>query len=143
MGMAAEVAFLEMESNIKRMEYLRNSFEKKIKKSIDGIKINSETAPRVCNTSNIAITAIDSEALIATLCPDDDDIPWIVISNGSACSSHSIEPSYVLRAMGLSEDDAAGSIRVSLSKFTTEEEIDIAVHRISLAVKELRDLASL
>ncbi|NIK73294.1 cysteine desulfurase [Thermonema lapsum] len=143
MGVAAEIAFLEMESNIKKMEYLRNFFEDKIKKSIDGVKINSETAPRVCNTSNITINAIDSEALIAALCPEDEGAPWVVISNGSACSSHTIEPSYVLRAMGLSEDDAAGSIRVSLSKFTTEEEIDIAVDRISFAVKELRELAAL
>lgn len=98
--------------------------------------MNGEGAPRVANTTNLYFDHVEAEALVIAL-----DLKGLSVSGGSACQSGATEPSHVLTAMGLSEARARGSIRISLSRLTTEEEVDYAVSLIVPAVSRLRDLS--
>lgn len=111
-GLAKAIELLDNES-IARMTHLRDQLEK----GLEGIIVNG-TGPRICNTSSITFPGQDGEALLIQL-----DLQGIAASMGSACSSGSLEPSRVLLNMGLSKHEALSTIRFSLSRFTTEEEI--------------------
>ena len=82
----------------------------------------------------------DSDAIIMGLSNTENDLPMIAVSNGSACTSASIEPSHVLTAMGLDETAAFNCIRFSLGKYNTKEEIDLVVNKVKNVVKELREM---
>ena len=112
-----------METSCARMEILRDHFEKKLL-SQEGIHINGE-GPRVCNTSNLSFDGADGETILIQL-----DRKGVAASRGSACSSGATEPSSVLLAMGYSEERARNSLRFSLSKWTTKEEIERAVESV-------------
>ncbi|HSX03746.1 MAG TPA: cysteine desulfurase family protein [Rhabdochlamydiaceae bacterium] len=118
---AIELLKEELPAATVRMGSLRDRFEKKLMEQLPNVQINGQ-GPRVVNTSNLSFLGVDGEALLMKL-----DLSGIAASHGSACSSGALEPSRVLRNMGLSKERASCAIRFSLSRFTTEEEIDQAV----------------
>jgi cysteine desulfurase len=115
---------------------LRDRLEQGILAQVDEAGINGAGAPRVANTTNLYFDHVEAEALVIAL-----DLKGLSISGGSACQSGATEPSHVLTAMGLSPARARASIRFSLSKLTTEEEIDEALKLIPSAVARLRELS--
>lgn len=135
LGKAAEIALNEQEEDQKRIEILRNKLEKGLLQ-FEGAFVNGNSENRIHNTSNICFPNVNSEQLILAL-------GNISVSNGASCSAVTSEPSHVLKAMGLSDEAALSSIRFSLGRFTTEEEIDIAIERVlsltrQFAAKALR-----
>ncbi len=129
LGKAAEIAVNELENDKIRIERLRNALEKGLLQ-FKGSFINGNIQNRIYNTTNICFPGVNSEQLIMAL-------GNISVSNGSSCSAVTSEPSHVLKAMGLSDEEALSSIRFSLGRFTTEEEIDIAVERILTSAEQL------
>jgi cysteine desulfurase len=119
-----------------RLTALRDRFEKGILSLIDETGVNGGAAPRVSNTSNLYFDHLEAEALVIAL-----DLKGLSVSGGSACQSGAAEPSHVLTAMGLPPARARASIRFSLSRLTTEEEIDEALKLIPAAVARLRELS--
>src|SRR3984893_2913658 len=115
---------------------LRDRFEQGILSQVDECGVNGGGAPRVSNTSNLYFNHLEAEALVIAL-----DLKGISVSGGSACQSGAAEPSHVLTAMGLTPARARASIRFSLSRLTTEEEVDAALTIIPAAVARLRDLS--
>jgi cysteine desulfurase len=115
---------------------LRDRFEQGILSQIEETGINGDGAPRVSNTSNLYFDHLEAEALVIAL-----DLKGISVSGGSACQSGAAEPSHVLTAMGLTPARARASIRFSLSRLTTQEEIDEALKIIPAAVARLRELS--
>jgi cysteine desulfurase len=136
-GVACALAQKEMKQNAENILALRNYLEEELLK-IDGTTINGNRGNRLHNTSNILFFGADSDALIMGLSNAENDLPLIAVSNGSACTSASIEPSHVLTAMGLTETDAFSSIRFSLGKFNTKEEIHLVIESVKNVVSELR-----
>ncbi|SEO63919.1 cysteine desulfurase IscS [Flavobacterium sp. CF108] len=128
LGKAAEIAVNELETNKNRIEILRNKLEKGLLQ-FEGSFVNGNIQNRVYNTSNICFPGVNSEKLIMAL-------GNISVSNGASCSAVTSEPSHVLKAMGLSDEEALSSIRFSLGRFTTSEEIDIAVERVLSLARE-------
>ena len=115
---------------------LRDRFEQGILSQVDECGVNGGGAPRVSNTSNLYFNHLEAEALVIAL-----DLKGISASGGSACQSGAAEPSHVLTAMGLSPARARASVRFSLSRLTTEEEVDEALKIIPTAVARLRELS--
>ncbi|MCB1192132.1 MAG: cysteine desulfurase [Leptospiraceae bacterium] len=130
---ACELACSEMETNQEKVRLLRDFLETELLQ-IEETFLNGHKTSRMYNVTNLGFKGVDADALIVGL-------KNIIISNGSACSSALIESSHVLRAMGLSEEDAYSSIRLSLGKFNTREEITIAIQAIKEQVKHLRKLS--
>jgi cysteine desulfurase len=118
-GMAAELAQKEMKDNEKQIRNLRDELEAELLQ-IDGTTVNGSATHRLYNVSNICFQGVDSEALILGLGAQE---PMIAVSNGSACTSAVVEPSHVLIALGLHNDAAFSSIRFSLGKPNTNEEL--------------------
>jgi cysteine desulfurase len=115
---------------------LRDRFEQTLLAQIDECGVNGAGAPRVSNTSNLYFNHLEAEALVIAL-----DLKGLSVSGGSACQSGAAEPSHVLTAMGLPPARARASIRFSLSRLTTEDEIDEALKLIPTAVARLRELS--
>lgn len=130
LGKACEIAGLEMESDQERINKLRAFLEKELLK-IEGSFVNGSEEKRLYTTTNICFPKVNSENLILAL-------QHISISNGSACSSVTTEPSYVLKALGLSDEDALSSIRFSLGRFTTLKEIEQAISQVTALVPQIR-----
>lgn len=130
LGKACELAKNEMWDNAAAISKLRTKLEQGLC-AHENVFINGSTKHRLFNTANILFHGVRSESLISK-------IPSIAAAMGSACTSAIPEPSHVLQAMGIKEEDAYSSIRFSLGKYTTEEEIDEAAARISDALKQLR-----
>jgi cysteine desulfurase len=137
LGKAAELAMQGLkQGSDEKMSVLRDRLEQGIVGMIEDCCVNGAGAPRVPNTSNIYFDHIDGEALVIAL-----DLKGLAVSTGAACSSGAIEPSHVLTAMGLSSDRARASIRFSLGKQNTEEDIDFALALVPEAVARLRELS--
>lgn len=134
LGLAEAVRLLkeELPAATHRMEALRNRLEKGLIERLPNIKING-SGPRIANTSNLCFSGVEGETLLAAL-----DMCGIAVSHGSACASGAIEPSRVLLNMGMNRDEAASSLRFSLSKSTTEEEVDTCIEKVVDLVKRLR-----
>jgi len=115
---------------------MRDRLEQGILAEVDEAGVNSGAAPRVANTSNLYFDHVEAEALVIAL-----DLKGLAVSGGSACQSGATEPSHVLTAMGLSEARSRASIRLSLSRLTTEEEVDRAIALVPAAVERLRELS--
>ncbi|GAC1431468.1 MAG: cysteine desulfurase NifS [Acidobacteriaceae bacterium] len=115
---------------------LRDRLEQGILSRLEDAGINGAHAPRVANTTNLYFDHLDAEALVIAL-----DLKGLAISGGSACQSGATEPSHVLTAMGLDEARARASIRISLTRFTTTDEIDRAIELVRTAVSRLRELS--
>ncbi len=135
MGKAAELAMLEMEEEAKRLSYLRDKLENAFSEQLEEIYINGSLENRMPHVTNISFKHVEGEGLMMTFNQN------IGVSSGSACTSASLEPSYVLIALGLGDDLAHSSIRFSLGRFTTEEEIDITIKQVSAGVTHMRDLS--
>ncbi|MGR3811110.1 cysteine desulfurase family protein [Jiulongibacter sp. NS-SX5] len=125
---ALKLAESKREKEHERLNNLTQLLENSLKSALDKVQINAEFSPRVPGISNICFKGVDGEEILLRMSK-------IAVSNGSACNSASTEPSYVLRAMGLSEADAFSSIRFSLGRFTTEEQIKTAVEHVIQTVK--------
>jgi cysteine desulfurase len=129
-GKACELAIEEMESDAKRILSLRDQFENSVC-AIENVELNGDTPNRLYNTSNLCFERISSAAFIK-------ELKDLAVATGSACTSAVPEPSHVLKAMHMSDEQANSSIRFSFGKFTTEEEITFAIEKIEGAVKKLR-----
>jgi len=121
-----------------KMAALRDRLQQEILAQFEDAAVNGDGAPRVPNTTNIRFDHIDGEAMVIAL-----DLNGLAVSTGAACSSGAIEPSHVLLAMGLRPDQARASIRFSLGKQTTEEDIDSALALVPQTVARLRELSPL
>jgi cysteine desulfurase len=139
LGVACNLAEAEMGRDSRIVADLRDHLENELL-SIENTRINGSKEFRLFNTTNICFQGVDSDALMAGLSNPEDESPVIALSNGSACKSSSIEPSHVLKAMGLSESDSFSSVRISLGKQNTRAEIETAVEAIKRQVKELRKM---
>jgi len=124
------------DGSVERMAGLRDRLERTMLETVDQVGVNSAGAPRVPNTTNIVFDCLEGEAMVIAL-----DLKGLSVSTGAACSSGAIEPSHVLTAMGLSPDRARASLRFSLGKQNTTEDIDFALQLIPEVVTRLRDLS--
>lgn len=137
LGRAAELAREWLASGgDRKMAAMRDRLEDTILNRVERTRVNSGSAPRTPNTSNIVFECIEGEALVIAL-----DLKGVSVSTGAACSSGAIEPSHVLTAMGLSGEDARASIRFSLGKQTTEEDIEFVLEKVPETVARLRELS--
>lgn len=131
LGAAASICRDEMAEEQERLRALRERFETQLLERISIARRNGHPTKRLANTSNISFIGLDSDELLRSM-------PDLAASSASACTSASLQPSYVLRAMGASEDVLRGSVRFSLGRFTTEEEIRSAVETVAARVEKLR-----
>lgn len=136
LGAACEIAEREMESDKKHITRLTNKFKDSIMSKIAEVKLNGHPENRVPGNLNLSFAYVEGESLIMGL-------KNLALSSGSACTSASLEPSYVLRAIGVSEDLAHTSIRIGIGRFTTESEIDYAINLVENNVEKLRKLSPL
>jgi len=137
LGKAAELAMQGFErGDNEKMSALRDRLQRGILAQVEDAAVNGDAAPRVPNTTNIYFDHIEGEAMVISL-----DLKGLAVSTGAACSSGAIEPSHVLTAMGLRPDRARASIRFSLGKQNTEEDIDFALALVPEAVARLRELS--
>jgi cysteine desulfurase len=134
-GAAAEIARKEMKQDAARLSKLRDKLEKAMMEHLEEVYINGSVEHRMPHVTNISFKHVEGEGLMMTFNQD------IALSSGSACTSASLEPSYVLIALGLGDDLAHSSLRFSLGRFTTEEEIDFAIKAVSEGVNHMRDLS--
>ena len=136
MGAAAEWVMSNLSAEAKRVSDLRYRIERRVAAEIDQVTVNGWTAPRVPNTVNIAFDGIEGEALVIAL-----DLRGFAVSSGSACSSGAVEPSHVLTAMGLTAERAKSSLRFSVGRGNTKEQVDALVDAIIASVSHLRRLS--
>jgi cysteine desulfurase len=135
MGEAAHVAKEGMELEAVRLKALRQRFWDGIK-DIEEVHINGDDKHRLPGALNVSIAFVEGESLIMSL-------KDLAVSSGSACTSASLEPSYVLRALGLNDELAHSSLRFSFGRFTTDDDVDAAVAQLRTAVEKLRELSPL
>jgi cysteine desulfurase len=133
MGEAFKIAKAEMEAESQRVLKLRQRLWAGISQ-LSGVAVNGDMEQRIPGNLNVSFQGVDGESLLVGL-------KDLALSSGSACTSASIEPSYVLRALGLSDALAHSSLRISFGRFTTEAEIDYAIEHIQAVVRKLRDMA--
>ncbi|HEY5898327.1 MAG TPA: IscS subfamily cysteine desulfurase [Burkholderiales bacterium] len=134
-GEAARLAKLEMATDNERIRALRNKLWTSIQQ-IEEVYLNGDLERRIPHNLNVSFNFVEGESLIMA-------VKDIAVSSGSACTSASLEPSYVLRALGRSDELAHSSIRITLGRFTTEEEVDYAGNLIKSKVAKLRELSPL
>jgi cysteine desulfurase len=137
-GKTAELAGEHMAENVRRIGALRDRLEKALLDSIPAIRVNGDRERRISNTTNLTFAGAAGEALVIAL-----DLQGVACSTGAACSSGAIEPSHVLTAIGLSPEDARSSLRFSLGRPTTGEEVEQAIAVIPSVVERLRALSPL
>jgi len=136
LGKAAELAMNNFEEENNKVKRLRDKLENGILKSCPDCRINGDTKNRLPNTTNISFEYIEGEAILLML-----DKFGICASSGSACTSGALEPSHVLRAMGVPFTAAHGSIRFSLSRYNTEEQVDLTIEKMPAIINRLRELS--
>ena len=135
---ALQMAVANMKEEWNREETLRDYFEDEVLKRIPEIKINGKGARRLPGTSSITFKYLEGESMLLNL-----SLKGIAVSSGSACSSDSLQPSHVLLAMGIPAEFAHGTLRFSLSKYTTKEEIDYTIESLVEIIGKLRELSPL
>ena len=136
LGKACELAAKNIENENTKVKYLRDKLENAILETCPDCRLNGDKDNRLPNTSNISFEFIEGEAILLML-----DKYGICASSGSACTSGSLEPSHVLRAMGVPFTAAHGSIRFSLSRYNTEQEVDYTIKKMPGIVDKLRELS--
>jgi cysteine desulfurase len=136
LGKACELAMRNFNEENKKVKYLRDKLEKGILAKCPDCMVNGDTENRLPNTSNISFEFIEGESILLML-----DKFGICASSGSACTSGSLEPSHVLRAMGIPYTAAHGSIRFSLSRYNTEQEVDFTIEKLPPIITRLRELS--
>ena len=132
-GKAAEIAMASLEGNLDRIRALRDRMEGGIMDAIDGVTRNGAKEPRLANTSNLSFANCEAEAILLLL-----DREGICASSGSACTTGSLAPSHVLTAMGLTSELAMSAVRLSLSKYSTDEEVDHLLAKMPEIITKLR-----
>jgi cysteine desulfurase len=137
LGVAASVAREKLAGESERLALLRDRLEAGILAAVPGSERNGAVSPRVPNTANLSIERVESESLLIGL-----DLAGIAVSSGSACSSGTLEPSHVLKAMGLSHGRTLGSIRFSLGASNTDADIDRVIEVLPPLVEKLRSLTT-
>ncbi|MEO6334234.1 MAG: cysteine desulfurase family protein [Pyrinomonadaceae bacterium] len=135
-GKACELAAEELSENATRLGQLRDRFEQGVFERIDEVTLNGDAGQRLPNISNLSFKRIEGEGLLINL-----DMAGIAVSTGSACSSGSLEPSPVIRALGREDDLARGAIRFSFGRFNQPEDIDRVLEVLPSAIENLRRLA--
>jgi cysteine desulfurase len=136
LGAACEIARLEMESESKRLSALRDKLKAKLEGSLDYIHVNGSMENRLPGNLNMSFVYVEGESLLM-------GINDIAVSSGSACTSATLEPSYVLKALGLGDDVAHSSIRFGLGRFNSEAEVDYVSDKVIDVVQKLRELSPL
>lgn len=134
-GKAAEIAKKEMQQDAERLSKLRDKLETSLMAQLEEVYINGSKEHRMPHVTNLSFKHVEGEGLMMTFNQN------IAVSSGSACTSASLEPSYVLIALGLGDDLAHSSIRFSLGRFTTEEDVDYAIKAMVDGVNHMRDLS--
>ncbi|MGO9829291.1 MAG: IscS subfamily cysteine desulfurase [Myxococcaceae bacterium] len=135
-GKAAELARQEMESESRRLLGLRERLRARLTSELDMVTVNGSLEHRLPGNLNVSFSCVEGEALMMA-------IKDVAVSSGSACTSASLEPSYVLRALGVEEDMAHSSIRFGIGRFNTEEEVDFVAGLVIDKVKKLREMSPL
>ncbi|EJF09792.1 cysteine desulfurase IscS [Pontibacter sp. BAB1700] len=135
LGKACEIAKQDMEKDTARLSAMRDRLEKELL-TIEESYVNGSREHRLPHVTNISFKYVEGEGLMM-------GVKDIAVSSGSACTSASLEPSYVLKALGLSDDLAHSSLRFGLSRFTTDEEVDYAIDHVKEAVAKLREMSPL
>jgi len=135
LGRACEISQQEMPRESARTAALRDRLRDKLLGSLDGVAINGSSERRLPGNLNVSFAGIEGEELLTAL-------DGIAVSSGAACTSAHIEPSYVLKALGLSDELAQASLRFGIGRFNTEAEIDYVADRVIEAVRQLRDLSA-
>jgi cysteine desulfurase len=135
-GRACEIARAEMASEAARLFALRERLRKRIFSDVDEVFVNGSLEHRLPGNLNVSFAYVEGEALLMAL-------KEVAVSSGSACTSASLEPSYVLRALGVEEELAHTSIRFGIGRFNTEEEIDYVANLVREKVKRLREMSPL
>ncbi|BDG09060.1 IscS subfamily cysteine desulfurase [Anaeromyxobacter paludicola] len=136
MGKACELARLEMAEEAERVTRLREKLRAGLERHLDLLTVNGSLEHRLPGNLNVSFAYVEGEALMMA-------IKDVAVSSGSACTSASLEPSYVLKAMGVTDDLAHSSIRFGLGRFTTEEEVDYVVDLVTRKVQKLREMSPL
>ncbi|KPJ58965.1 MAG: cysteine desulfurase [Latescibacteria bacterium DG_63] len=135
---AVEIVTQDVEARNAGMLALRSKLEEGIKSSISHVRLNGHSTKRVSSTSNVSFEFIEGESLLLSL-----DMEGVAVSSGSACTSGSLEPSHVLIAMGVPPEIAQGSLRISLGRDTTEDDIDYVLEILPATVEKLRSMSPL
>jgi cysteine desulfurase len=135
LGVAAALGMAKLEHDAARLTALRNRLEEQTVGRIPGAVVNGAREPRVPNTTNISFEGVEAESLLIAL-----DLEGIAVSTGSACSSGTLEPSHVLRAMGLPSHRTQNSIRISLGAGNDDEQVDYFLQKLPAIVEKLRSL---
>ncbi|MEC7582755.1 MAG: IscS subfamily cysteine desulfurase [Planctomycetota bacterium] len=136
MGAAAELCSEEMPTEVPRLAALRDRLEQRLLEKVPDAVVNGDPAARLPHLCNISFPYVEGESLLM-------GVKDIAISSGSACTSASLEPSYVLKGLGLGDELAHSSLRFSLGRFTTQEEVDFAADRVVEEVLRLREMSPL
>jgi cysteine desulfurase len=136
LGKASEMALADLDQMSTRIKNLRDKLENTLMKTVPNTMINGDREQRLPNTTSIGFEFVEGEAILLMM-----DEFGICASSGSACTSGSLEPSHVLRAMGVPFTAAHGSIRFSLSTYNTEDEIDFIIEKVPPIIKRLRELS--
>lgn len=135
---AVELAKAEMPKEIKRQTKLRNHIIKQVTENIDDSYLNGHPTHRLPNNVNLGFKYVEGESIVLDL-----DTEGIATSTGSACSSKSLDPSHVLLAIGLKPEEAHGSLRITLGRFTTEEDVNYFLEKIPTIIERLRKISPL
>lgn len=135
-GAACEIAQKEMATESERLKKLRDKLHQGIASKIDFVTLNGHPTERLPHVVNLSFAYVEGESMLMR-------IKEIAVSSGSACTSASLEPSYVLKALGVGEDLAHSSIRFGLGRFTTEEEIDYTINKLADEIGSLREMSPL
>lgn len=135
-GKAAEIAVRDLSANQQKLRIIRQYFIDKVKENIDYIHINGDPHQKINCTVSISFEMVEGESLLMLL-----DLDGIAVSTSSACTSNALQPSHVLKAMGLDDEIAQGTVRFSFGKSTSKADIDYVVERLVAAVKKLRAIS--
>lgn len=138
LGKAIELAYQELDEHNKKIKELRDYYIEQVKAKIPYIRINGDETKRLPGNSNISFRFIEGEGLLLNL-----DLKGICASSGSACTSGSLDPSHVLLAIGLPHEIAHGSLRISIGKYNTKEEVDYLVENLVEIIGRLREMSPL
>jgi len=133
-GKACEIAAEEMAAEAERLRLLRDRLRQRLESALDQVHVNGTLEHRLPGNLNMSFAGVEGEALLMGLSD-------VALSTGSACTSASLEPSYVLRALGLGDEIAHSSLRFGLGRFNTEAEIDYTADRLTEVVQNLRELS--
>jgi len=136
LGEACAICQREMPEETKRLQYLRDKLRNKLESELDEVYLNGSWEHRLPHSLNLSFAYVEGESLLM-------GINDVAVSSGSACTSATLEPSYVLKALGLGDDIAHSSIRFGIGRFNTEEEIDYVADKLINVVRKLRELSPL